>query len=48
MSYMFVGMSFSGREFDNMSEEQQREACRSARSGDSHVTTHVNYMLLHV
>ena len=26
-----VGMSFSGREFDEMSEEQQKEATRNAR-----------------
>lgn len=24
-------MSFSGREFDGLSEEEQREACRTAR-----------------
>ena len=30
--FIFIqGMSFSGREFDGLTEEEQREACRTAR-----------------
>lgn len=29
--YFLIGLSFSGREFDDLSEEGQREACRKAR-----------------
>lgn len=27
----FIGLSFSGRDFDSMSDEKQKEACRTAR-----------------
>ena len=31
LSLFFTGKSFSGREFDVMSEDEQREACRKAK-----------------
>ena len=48
VAYHFVGKSFSGREFDEMSEEEQKEACKKAklfsRVEPSHKSKIVEYL----